>query len=391
MKPRTRLVQQGRGRGAAHPGTVNLPVARASTVTFESLAEMESVQRRFDAGELVPTYGIVNMPLRNAFEELIADVEGGHRAVTLPSGLAAVAVAILAAVKAGDHILVTDSCYGPTRRFCMNTLARFGVETTFYDPLVGAGIEALMKPNTRAVYLESPGSLTFEVQDFPAIATVARARGAAVMHDNTWATGLRFRSFEHGADLVVQAATKYPAGHSDLLLGAVVANEAWWPRLRDTSRELGQTASPDDLFLALRGMRTMDTRLRQHEASALQVARALQAHPAIARVLHPALPEDPGHALWERDFLGSTGLFGIELAPAPAGRVARFIDNLQLFALGYSWGGFESLVVPANLRGSARSVRPWAGGPLVRLQIGLEDPDDLLDDLVRGLDGLKDA
>ncbi len=387
MKLRTRLTQLGR-HPKSRPGSVNLPVVRASTVTFASLAEMESVQRRFEADEVVPTYGIVNMPLRAAFEELIVEIEGGHRAVTLPSGLAAVAVALMACLKAGDHVLVTDSVYGPTRRLCQRTLARYGIETTFYDPLVGAGIAALMKPNTRAVYLESPGSLTFEVQDFPAIAKVARERGAAVLHDNTWATGAFFRSFEHGADLVIQAATKYPAGHSDILIGAVVASQAWWPKLRDVARDLGQTASPDDLFLAIRGIRTFETRLKQHEASALAIAGWLKTHPAVKRVLHPALAEDPGHALWKRDFLGSAGLLGIELAPCSPEQLAAFIDRLELFALGYSWGGYESLIVPANLRG-ARSVRPWEGGPLVRLQIGLEDPADLFADLAKGLDRMK--
>ena len=388
MKLSTKLAQLGR---KAHvPGTVNLPVTRASTVTFSSLAELEEVQRRFDADEVVPTYGIANMPLRAAFEELIVELEGGHRAVTLPSGLAAVAVALVTCLKAGDHVLITDSTYGPTRRFALRTLARFGVETTFYDPLVGEGIEALMRPNTRAVYLESPGSLTFEVQDFPAIARVAHAHGAAVLHDNTWATGMYFRSFEHGADLVIQAATKYPGGHSDVLIGAVVANEAWWPRLRDTARDYGQTASPDDLFLTIRGLRTMETRIRRHEASALAVAQWLERQPAVKRVLHPALPGDPGHALWKRDFLGSTGLMGVELAPCGKKQLAAMIDGLELFALGYSWGGYESLVTPANLRES-RSARPWQGGPLIRLQIGLEDPTDLCDDLARGFDRLKGA
>jgi cystathionine beta-lyase len=247
-----------------------------------------------------------------------------------------------------------------------------------------------MKPQTRAVYLESPGSLTFEVQDFPAIARVARAHGAAVIHDNTWATGVFFRSFDHGADMVVQAATKYPAGHSDLLLGAVVANGAWWPRLRDTARDLGQTASPDDLFLALRGMRTLDVRLAQHQAGAIEVARALQKHPAVKRVLHPALPEDPGHALWKRDFLGSSGLFAIELAPCSRTQLAAFIEGLDYFALGYSWGGYESLVVPAHVE-HARSARAWQGGSLVRLQIGLEDPADLIVDLERGFERMKGA
>ncbi|HET7403600.1 MAG TPA: cystathionine beta-lyase [Usitatibacter sp.] len=389
MKRPTRLVQRGR-RAAAHPGTVNLPVARASTVTFDSIAEMEAVQRRFEADEVVPTYAIANMPLRAAFEDLMVEIEGGHRAATYPTGLAAVTAAIMACVGHGDHVLVVDSCYGPTRRFCDRTLARYGVETTYYDPLIGAGIEALMRPNTRAVYLESPGSLTFEVQDFPAIARVAHAHGAAVLHDNTWATGLFFASFDHGADLVIQAATKYPAGHSDLLLGAVVANAAWWPRLRDVSRDLGHNASPDDLFLAIRGIRTLETRLRRHEQSALAVARWLQAQPQVRRVLYPPLPDDPGHALWKRDFTGASGLLAIELARGGRDEVAAFVESLECFALGYSWGGYESLVVPAHVR-HARSVRPWQGGPLVRLHIGLEDADDLCEDLGRALARLRPA
>ena len=389
MKLRTRLVQRGR-RAAAQPGTVNLPVTRASTVTFASMSEMEAVQRRFDADEVVPTYGIVNMPLRAAFEELMVEIEGGHRAATYPTGLAAIAAALFACVKAGDHVLVTDSCYGPTRRLCNRLLSRYGVESQYFDPTIGAGIEALMRPNTSVVFLENPGSLTFEVQDFPAIAGIAHARGAAVIHDNTWATGVLFRSFEHGADLVVQAATKYPGGHSDVLLGAVVANEAHWPRLRDASRDLGQTASPDDLFLAIRGIRTLETRLRQHEASALHVARWLRSHSAVARVLHPALEDDPGHALWKRDFLGSSGLFGVELKPAGRAQVAAFVDHLECFALGYSWGGYESLVVPAHV-GGMRTARPWKGGPLIRLHIGLEDPADLCDDLAQGLERMRGA
>ena len=382
MKLSTRLAQAGR-RAAQQPGTVNLPVARASTVVFDSLAAMEAAQRGFDAGEPVPTYGITNMPLRVAFEELMVAIEGGHRAATFPTGLAAVTGAILACVRAGDHILVTDSAYGPTRKFCLGTLAGLGVEATFYDPLVGAGIAELMRPNTRAVYCESPGSLTFEVQDLPAIAAAAHARGAAVIHDNTWATGVFFPSFERGADLVVQAATKYPAGHSDLLLGAVVANEAWWPRLRDAARALGQNASPDDLFLALRGMRTLELRLERHQASALAVARWLGEQPQVARVLHPALPDCPGHESWRRDYKGSTGLFSFVLAGGDSAAQARLIDGLELFGIGYSWGGFESLVVPADPTRTATT--PAFEGPLVRLHIGLEDPDDLIADLAAGL------
>lgn len=382
MKLRTKLAQGGR-TARSTPRTVNLPVQRASTVVFKDLAELQEVQRRFEAGDPVPTYGILNMPLRVAFEEMMAGLEGGTHAVTLPSGLAAVGVALMACLGAGDHLLMVDNAYSPGRRFAERTLKRYGVETTFFDPLVGEGIEALMRPNTRAVYLESPGSHTFEIQDFPAIARIARARGATVVHDNTWATGAFFPSFEHGADLVVQAVTKYPGGHSDLLMGSVVSNDALWPRLRDTSRELGQHVSPDDIFLALRGLRTLDVRLRQHESSALEVARWLEKHPKVKRVLHPALPSDPGHALWKRDFRGSTGLFGVELAGSAAD-MKRFVEALRHFAIGYSWGGYESLVVPANIQGS-RSVRPWEGGPLVRLQVGLEDPADLVADLEQAL------
>lgn len=387
MRKRTRLLHGGRAdpHGAKY---VNLPVARASTVLFDSVAHLEAVQRRFDADEPVPTYGITNTPLRNAFEDLMVEIEGGHRAVTVPSGLAAVTVALMAALDAGDHVLITDACYGPTRRTADRLLKRYGIEATYYEPTIGAGIEALMRPNTKAVYLENPGSITFEVQDFPAIAKVAHAKGAAVIHDNTWATGLYFPSFEHGADLVIQAATKYPGGHSDILLGAVVANEAWWPRLRDTSRDLGQTASPDDLFLALRGLRTMELRMREQGANALELARRLEKHPKVARVLHPALESDPGHALWKRDFKGTTGLFGVELTPCSKESLAACIDGLELFGLGYSWGGFESLVTLGQLGRYSRTAKPWTGGPLIRLQVGLEDPADLHDDLVRGFDKL---
>jgi cystathionine beta-lyase len=360
MKLRTRLAQRGRV-ARSQPGTVNLPVARASTVTFKSMADMQEVQRRFDADEPIPTYGMLNMPLRVAFEELMVELEGGHRAVTLPTGLAANVVAILACVKAGDHI-PRHRQRVPAGAALLRAAAREdGRGNHVLRSARGEGIGALMKPNTKLVYVESPGSHTFEMQDIPAIAKVAHARGAAVIHDNAWATGVFYRSFDHGADLVVQPCTKYPAGHSDVIIGAVVANEAWWPRLRDASRDYGQMASPDDIFLALRGMRTLDVRLEQHRKGGLQVARRLQKHPAIARVLHPALESDPGHAIWKRDYLGSTGLFGVELKPCRDAQLAAFIDSLELFALGYSWGGFESLVVPQNIQKS-RTVHRGTGG-----------------------------
>lgn len=380
MKKTTKLVTGGRASPHA-PRTVNLPVARASTVLFESLADLARTQKRFDAGEAIPTYGILNMPQRNAFEELVCELEGGHRAVTVPSGLAAVAVAIMAVVKSGDHVLMVDSVYGPSRVFCDGLLARFGVRTTYYDPLAsGEQVTALMRPETRVVYVESPGSLTFEVQDIPAIAKAAHAGGAFVIADNAWATGLYCPVMDLGVDLVVQPATKYLGGHSDVIVGAVVANERAWPMLHATSRSLGQTASPDDIYLMVRGMRTLAIRLEKQGAAALEIARRFEKRPEVKRVLHPALASDPGHALWKRDFKGSTGLFGVELQPCTPGQVAALIDHCALFGIGYSWGGYESLVIPANLR-HARQVRPWDGGPLIRLQIGLEDPADLMADL----------
>jgi cystathionine beta-lyase len=380
MRKTTRLVHAG--RQAAHPPkTVNLPVARASTVLFDSLAELAETQKLFDAGERIATYGIVNMPQRNAFEELVCELEGGHRAVTVPSGLAAVAVAILSAVKAGDHVLMVDSVYGPSRTFCDRTLSRFGVRTTYYDPMAsGEEVGALMRPETKVVYVESPGSLTFEVQDIPAICRAAHAKGALVIADNAWGTGLLHPVMDYGVDLVVQPATKYLGGHSDVILGAVVANERAWPALHEACRDLGQTASPDDLFLMVRGMRTLALRLEKQGAAALEIARWLEKRPEVKRVLHPALESDPGHALWKRDFKGASGLFGVELQPCSKEQVAALMDHCEHFGIGYSWGGFESLVIPANLR-HGRKVRPWDGGPLIRLHIGLEDPADLIADL----------
>ncbi len=380
MRKSTKLVHGGR-RAAHPPKTVNLPIARASTVLFDSLAELAETQKLFDAGEPIATYGIVNMPQRNAFEELVCELEGGHRAVTVPSGLAAVAVAIMAVVKAGDHVLMVDSVYGPSRTFCDRTLSRFGVETTYYDPLAGGeAVGALMRPNTKVVYVESPGSLTFEVQDIPAICRAAHAKGAFVIADNAWATGLYCPVMEYGVDLVVQPATKYLGGHSDVILGAVVANERAWPRLHETCRDLGQTASPDDIYLMVRGMRTLAIRLERQGAAGLEVARWLAGRPEVKRVLHPALESDPGHALWKRDFKGASGLFGVELQPCSKEQVAALMDHCEHFGIGYSWGGFESLIIPANLR-HGRKVRPWDGGPLIRLHIGLEDPADLMADL----------
>ena len=382
MKKDTQLAHLGRV-AVNDPKTVNVPLHRASTVLFGSLAEMDATQAAWNADEQVTTYGVFNMPQELALANAVAAIEGGYRAATFPSGLAAVAGALLACVKSGDHVLMTDSGYAPGRLFAANFLSRFNVTIEFYDPLIGAGMEALMKPNTRAVYTESPGSHTFEVQDIPAISKVAHAHGALVIMDNAWATGYFFNAFAHGVDLVVQPATKYYAAHSDVLVGLVVASRQTWPLLKDAALSLGQRASPDDCFLALRGLRTLGVRMKQHETSALAVAQWLEKRPEVQRVLYPALTSDPGYALWKRDFTGASGLFGIELKPCSKPQLAAMLDHYTHFGLGYSWGGFESLVTPAHI-GNARTVHPWQDGPLLRYHIGLEDTGDLIDDLEAG-------
>ena len=388
MKKDTQLTQLG--RIVEHqPKTVSVPLHRASTVLFESMAEQHEIQRRFDNDEQVPTYGIVNMPQSLALENAAAEIEGagpGGRALAYSSGMGALAGALLACVKTGDHVLMPDSSYYPGRRFAEKFLTRFGVTTTFYDPLIGADIASLMQPNTTVVYTESPGSHTFEVQDIPAIAKVAHARGATVIMDNAWATGYFFNGFEHGVDLVVQPATKYYAAHSDVLIGLVIANEANWPRLKDTTLDLGQRASPDDCFLTLRGMRTLGVRLKRHQESALVIAQWLEGRPEVKRVLYPALKSDPGYALWKRDFTGASGLFTIELNPCSESQLAAMMDHYNYFALGYSWGGFESLAVTAHVK---RTVRALPSGQLVRYNIGLEDADDLIRDLEAGFARLR--
>jgi len=386
MKKNTQLTHLGR-KAVNEPKTITVPLHRASTVLFDSLAEMDATQAAWNADEQVTTYGVFNMPQELALANAVADIEGGYRAATFPSGLAAVAGALLACVKAGDHVLMTDSGYAPGRLFAADFLSRFNVTIEFYDPLIGAGIEALMKPNTTAVYTESPGSHTFEVQDIPAIAKVAHAHGALVIMDNAWATGYFFNAFAHGVDLVVQPATKYYAAHADVVIGLVVATKDTWPLLKDAAISLGQRASPDDCFLALRGMRTMGVRMKQHETATLAVTQWLAARPEVQRVLYPALPGDPGYALWQRDFSGASGLFSIELKPCSTRQLAAMLDDYAHFGLGYSWGGFESLVAPAHI-GNARTVQPWRGGPLVRYHIGLEDVDDLIRDLETGFSRL---
>jgi cysteine-S-conjugate beta-lyase len=329
------------------------------------------------------------LPTVTDFQAAMATLEGGFAALAVPSGLTATTLPFLALAKAGDHVLVTDVVYGPTRRFCEHHLRRLGIDVSYYDPLIGAGIAREFRPNTRVVFTESPASLTFEVQDIRAIADVAHAHGALVVLDNTWATPLGFRAFDHGVDVAVHAATKYVGGHSDVLLGAVVASEATHPMLHRIWTDMGIAASSDDCFLGLRGLRTLATRLAQHQASALKVANWLRGRPEVAEVLYPALPGARGHDLWKRDFQAASGLFGVVLRPVAHERIVAMLNGMRLFSMGWSWGGFESLIIPTYPE-RLRSVTQWrADGPSLRLHIGLEDADDLIDDLDDGFGRLR--
>ena len=367
-------------------GAVNTPVFRASTILFRSVAELEQSQLGQFPGI---GYGLHGLPTVTDLARALATLEGGHAALMVPSGLTATTFPLLAFAKPGDHVLVTDAVYGPTRRFCDNHLRRLGVEVSYYDPLVGADIAALFRPNTTLVFTESPGSLTFEVQDIPAIAAAAHARNARVILDNTWATPLGFRAFDHGVDVSVHAATKYIGGHSDVLLGAVVANEQSFAPLGRLWTDMGIAASTDDCFLGLRGLRTLAVRLARHAESALSVARWLSQRDEVREVLYPPLPDDRGHAIWARDFAGASGLFGVVLQPTDAASVARMLDGMRIFGMGWSWGGFESLIIPTWPE-RLRTVTTWnPGGPCLRLAIGLEDPQDLIDDLDDGFARLR--
>ena len=402
MHEDTKAVHLGR-----HPerfaGTVNTPVFRASTILSETVAEWE--QKKKDRAAETPGtyYGLHGTPNRHLLEAALAELEGGYQCQIYPSGLAACVIPILAYVKAGDHILVTDSVYGPTRRFCDMQLKRFGIETTYYDPLLGgnagAGISALMRPNTRLVFVESPGSLTFEVQDIPAIADAAHRHqsnggGAAsqviVMMDNTWGTPLYFKPFEHGVDVSIQATTKYIVGHSDVIMGSVTCTKEAWPALKAATSDFGQTAAPDDCYLATRGLRTMALRLRQHQESGIKLAEWIAQQPEVERVLHPALPGDPGYSLWKRDFKGTCGLFGVVLKDSvPQAALHALIDSLELYGLGASWGGYESLILHFDPR-EVRTATTWPHkGPCFRVHAGLECVDDLIADMQSGFAALR--
>ena len=378
-KPETIVVGSGR-MSASHFGTVNTPVYRTSTILFRDIASMAPGKQPY-------SYGRRGTPTSQSLEQAISELEGGAQVVLVPSGLNAVSTAILSVAASGDHMLVTDSVYGPTRQFCDTTLKRLGVETTYYAP--GADIAPLLKHNTKMVFCESPGSLTFEIQDIPAIARSAHAHGASVLLDNTWATPLLFDAHGHGVDLSIQAGTKYLGGHADVNIGYVSANQAHAARLKETHGNMGLNASGDDCFLALRGLRTLAVRLKRHQETALALTEWLARRPEVARILYPARPDDPGHAIWKRDFKGACGLFGFELKPVSDAALAAFVDGMRHFGIGYSWGGFESLILPSHIH---RTAAPFeAKGPVVRIHAGLEDAGDLIDDLEQGFLRLKDT
>jgi len=387
LRPATKLVQGGRrpewtGDPRLGGGVVNPPVWRASTILYDNIADLKA---RGHATHDKLYYGRRGTPTVWALADALTQMEPGAEGTLLyPSGVAANSAGLLALLSPGDHLLMVDSAYEPTRAFCNGMLARLGIETSYYDPLVGSGIAELIRPETKLIFLESPGSLTFEVQDIPAIVAAARERGVLTMLDNTWATPLLFPALSHGIDVTMMSLTKYVGGHSDAMMGSLTATRAVWPKLRSAAYQLGQAVSPDDCALMLRGLRTLDVRMRRHGESGLAVASWLAGRAEVGRVLHPALPGDPGHAIWSRDFGGTSGLFGFTLKGVDEAARTRFIDSLSHFGIGFSWGGYESLVVPSNPE-TIRTATTWTDpDPLVRLSIGLEDPADLIADLERG-------
>jgi cysteine-S-conjugate beta-lyase len=390
MKDDTKMVHSGRNP-EQHAGVVNPPIYHASTILYPTLDAFKN-RAEGDARYRKVRYGAYGTPTTYTLADTIADLEGGQGGVVTSSGLAAVTLAITAFVRQGDHILVVDSVYGPTRNFCDTVLASFGIETTYYDPLMGEKIGDLIRPNTRLVFTESPGSLTFEMQDIPAISAQAHKKDAVVVMDNTWGTPLFFKPFDHGVDVSIQAGTKYIAGHSDLVIGIITARtESLFRKVKDATMAFGDIAGPDDCYQTLRGLRSMGARLRQQQVSGLIIAKWMQKRAEVKRVMYPPLPDDPGHAIWKRDFTGACSLFGVVLNTVSEKAVARMLDNYRFFKMGASWGGYESLVIPVDpTRG--RTAVPWTGkGYVLRYHIGLEDTDDLIEDLNDGFDRLNRA
>jgi len=391
MREETTIVHAGR-HPEQHQGAVNPPVFHTSTVLSRSVEEHRRRRREWQQDLAVTYYGRFGTPTTYSLQEAIATLEGGHRSVVYPSGLAACAGALLAFLSSGDHLLMADTVYGPTRNLAGGILKRFGVATTFFDPLIGRGIESLIRPETRVIYLESPGSLTFEVQDVPAIAEAARRRGVTVILDNTWGTPLYFKPFAHGVDVSVQSATKYIVGHADAMLGAITCTREAWARLKSSTYELGQTAGPEDVYLAQRGLRTLAVRLKAHWQAGVSLAEWIARQREVERVLYPALAGDPGHAIWKRDFTGACGLFSVVLKEGVSEKaLAAMIDGLELYGIGSSWGGYESLIVPFDPR-EARTATQWPHkGPCFRVHAGLENVDDLIADLDAGFGRLRAA
>ncbi|MEQ8734169.1 MAG: cystathionine beta-lyase [Rhodospirillaceae bacterium] len=391
MKEDTKIIHGG-GKNALKHGVVNTPIYRASTMVFSDTDAMhDAADKALGQQKKVMFYGRKGSPTSWTLEEAITDLEQGFDTVLASSGLGAVTTALLSFLKAGDHLLMVDSIYEPTRHFCDETLARFGVETTYYDPLIGTDIQSLIQPNTTVIFTESPGSHTFEMQDLPAISQAAHAanENIVVMIDNTWASPLFHKPLTIGADVSIQACTKYIVGHSDVMLGSITAVEKHFPTLYRGRQQLGVAVSPDDAYLATRGLRTLGVRLRAHQINTLKIAKWLQSRPEVARVLYPALPDDPGHAIWKRDFLGASGLLGVVFKETSKDAVYAMINGMAYFPLGYSWGGYESLMCGSS-PAKGRSVTTWAHPePGLRLHIGLEDPDDLIVDLEAGLERFK--
>ena len=376
LRVETRLALAGRDT-TRHDGAVNPAIHRATTLVIEDTADLYNTPKK--------TYALEGMAVQDALKDALLAIEGGAAVTLAPSGLGACTLALLTIARAGGELLVVDSVYGPTRRFCNTVLHRLGVRTTFFDPHLGGDIAGLINENTCGVFLESPGSITFEVQDVPAITAAAKARGVPTILDNTWSAGLYFKPFEHGIDVSVQALTKYQAGHADAFMGAVLsATPQMGERVKATYKQLGLGASPDDAYLVLRGMRSLSVRLERQAASGMQIARWLETRPEVARVIHPALPSHPDNALWKRDFTGAAGVFGFVLKPADDAKLKAMLESYTLFSMGFSWGGYESLIIPCD-DNITRTAKPWkAEGPLIRLSIGLEHPDDLIADLAQG-------
>lgn len=382
MKKDTKIVHSGRSKKWTGQA-VNTPVYHASTVLFDTVADLKYALQNFR--NKIMFYGRRGTPTHFAFRDAMVELEGGHDCLVYPSGIAAINAALMSFLSSGDHLLMVDTAYGPTRALCNTVLKRMGIETSYYDPMVGEGIKDLIKENTKVIFTESPGSLTMEVQDIPAISKVAHEHDIILMLDNTYGNLINFSPYDHGVDLSVQAATKYIVGHSDAMLGTVTTTEKYWRRLQDNSYYMGQTAAPDDINLAMRGIRTIKTRIRQHEESALKIAKWLKSRPEVDLVLHPAFTDCPGHEIWKRDFNGSNGLFSFTLKSGNDEAITAFLDHLDLFKMGYSWGGFESLVMSFYDLKNERKLPLWNDyGPLIRLHIGLEDADDLIEDLEQG-------